>query len=101
MTRTDHVHFLQSLCHTPVHGAIECRAVFCLETRRVNKHILRIRIGTDTHDAVARRLRLARGNAQFFTDQPVQQRGLTHVGAANNDNEARRVRRVPGVSLRK
>ncbi len=42
----------------------------------------------DAGDAVARGLRLARGDADLLPHQRVQQRGLAHVGAADDGDQA-------------
>ena len=62
--------------------------MFGLKPRRIDEHELRVRVGVDAMDAVARGLRLARGDADLLSDQVVEQRGLAHVGASNNGDES-------------
>ena len=59
-----------------------------LETRRVYKHELGFFLGMDASDAVARGLRLARGNRDLLAHQCIHQRGLAHIGLANDGDQA-------------
>src|SRR3990167_3039077 len=59
-----------------------------LETRCIDEHKLRLAHGADTGDPVARGLRLARGDADFLSDQRIEQCGLSYVGLADNRNHA-------------
>jgi hypothetical protein len=62
--------------------------VLGLETRRIHEHELRVLVGEYAVDAVARRLRLARSDADLLPDQVVEQRGLAHVGPSDDGDEA-------------
>src|SRR6185436_7296977 len=49
--------------------------------------------------AVARGLRLARGDADLLADQGVEQRGLAHVGLADDGHEAATLCRLRGLRI--
>ena len=94
------------LCaHRAVHPLVEPRAVPRLETGRVDEDELRVARGQDAGDAVTRRLRLARGDADLLADQVVEQRRLADVGPADDGDvaaaERRRCRRLVTPLLRR
>ena len=66
--------------------------VLGLEARRVDEDELRAVDGADAGDAVARGLRLARGDADLLADQRVQQRRLADVGPADDGHQAAALR---------
>ena len=72
----------------PVHRLVQRAAVGGLEAGRVDEHELRIGRGDDAGHAMARGLGLARGDADLLSDQPVEQRGLADVRAADDRHEA-------------
>ena len=59
-----------------------------LEAGRVDVDELCVRQGLDARDAVARRLRLARGDADLRADQHVHQGRFAHVRAAHDGDIA-------------
>ena len=59
-----------------------------LEAGRIDVHILRIVMGLYAGDAVARGLRLTRGDTDLSSDQLVHERGLAHIGPPDNRNIA-------------
>src|SRR6185369_5221376 len=70
--------------HGPVERTVQGRGVAGLEARRVDEHELRGSDRADAGDSMPRRLRLARGDADFLAHQRVQQRRLAHVGLADD-----------------
>ena len=58
-----------------------------LEPRRVYKDKLRTALGTHTGNAMARRLRFARCDADFLTDQRVEQSGFAHIGFSDDGDQ--------------
>ena len=58
--------------------------MLCLKTGSIDKDILRVRLGQNADDAVPRRLRLARHDADLFADQMIQQRRLTTTIGPNH-----------------
>ncbi|KAG1166445.1 hypothetical protein G6F62_015093 [Rhizopus arrhizus] len=83
-----HVDIGQRLRHDAVHHAVHRAAMARLETRGIDKHELLVLARQHAMDAMARGLRLARHDGDLGTDQGVRQRGLAHIGAANDGNEA-------------
>ena len=83
-----HIHVAHAVGHHAVHAAIERIHVLGLETGRVHEYKLALFIGQNAGDAVARGLCLARGNADFLPDQMIEQRGLAHVRASYDGDEA-------------
>ena len=73
-----------------------------LETGRIDKHELVGAFAADAGDAVARGLRLARGDADLLADQRIQQRGLAHIGLADDGNQPamRQACALPGFGRR-
>ena len=59
-----------------------------LKPRRVYKDKLRTALGTHTGNAMARRLRFARSDADFLTYQCVEQSGLAHIGFSDDSDQA-------------
>ncbi|MNR32789.1 hypothetical protein D3C85_1504080 [compost metagenome] len=82
------VHIGQGLGHDAVHHAVHRAAMPRLEARRIDEHELLVFAGQHPVDAVARGLRLARHDGNLGADQGVSQRGLAHIGTANNGNKA-------------
>ena len=58
-----------------------------LEPRRVYKDKLRTALGTHTCDAMACCLRFARSDADFLTDQCVEQGGFAHIGFTDDGDQ--------------
>ena len=71
-----------------VHPVVQARAVLRLESRRVDEDELRIGPGHDTGDAMARRLRLPRRDADLRADQAIDQRRLADVRPADDRDVA-------------
>jgi hypothetical protein len=62
--------------------------VLGLESRRVDEHELRVARAHDSADTMAGRLRFARGDRHPRADEPVDERRLADVRAADNCDEA-------------
>jgi hypothetical protein len=89
-----HVDVGQHAAHGAVQVAVEGVTVLRLEARRVDEYALRTSLGADAGDAVARRLRLVRRDADLLTDKRVEQRALADVGTADDcDQTATLLRR--------
>jgi len=88
-----HIDVSKRFTHTLVHGFIQRTRVSGLKAGCVDKYKLRFIRGVDARHPVARRLRLARGNADFLPDKAIQQRGFADVGAADNGDQAGTVRK--------
>ena len=58
-----------------------------LKPRCVHKHKLRTTFGTHTGDAMAGSLRFARGDADFLTDQCIEQSRFTHIGLSDDGDQ--------------
>jgi hypothetical protein len=71
-----------------VHQSVERVLVRHLEAGRIDEDELRIVGGEDAVDAMARGLRLFRGDADLGADQAVGQRGLADVGPADDSQVA-------------
>src|SRR5260364_343418 len=69
-----------------IEGLIERAAVARLESRRINKNILRFSAGIDPLDTITGRLRFARSDADFLLDERIQQGRFTHVWPPDNGN---------------
>jgi hypothetical protein len=82
------VHIADGAHHRLVERFVQRGAVLGLETRGVHKDELGLVLGADAGDAVARGLRLARGDADLLPHQRVHQRGLAHVGLADDGDQA-------------
>jgi hypothetical protein len=83
-----HVDVGQGLRHDAVHHAVHGAAMARLETGGINEDELLVFARQHAMDAMARGLRLARHDGDLGTDQGVGQRGLAHIGAANDGNKA-------------
>ena len=59
-----------------------------LEARRVHKYKLRSAHSVHAGNAVARGLRLARGDADLLAHQCIEQGGFAHIGLADYGNQA-------------
>ncbi len=70
----DQIHIGHGTEHRLVQCAVERVAVQGLKTRRVHEHELVRAFGAVASDAVARGLRLARGDADLLPDQRIEQR---------------------------
>ena len=86
--KQDQVHITNRTHHGLVERLVQCRAVLGLKTRRIHEHKLRSPQRADAGDAVARGLRLARGDADLLAHQRIHQRGLAHIGLAHDGNHA-------------
>src|SRR5262249_35284899 len=71
-----------------VHEAIEGRAVRRLIAGSIHENDLRTGTGDDARDTQPRRLGFRRHDAHLLTHQPVEKRGLPHVGAADDRDVA-------------
>ena len=91
----------EALGHRAVHPLVEPRAVPRLKAGRVDEDDLGVRRRQDPGDAVARRLRLLRGDADLLADQAIEQRRLADVRPADDrhvaaaEPAARRARQPP------
>jgi len=72
-------------------GAIERFVQGCtmvrLKARGIDKNILACTACAYASNAMPRSLCLARGDADFLSNQGVEQRGLANIGLANNGNQ--------------
>ena len=59
-----------------------------VDAGRVEEEDLRVGLGDDAEDLVARGLRLGRDDGEFLPQQPVEQRGFARVGAADHGHVA-------------
>jgi hypothetical protein len=58
-----------------------------MDSRRVDEDDLRLWLGEDAQQAIARRLRFRRHDGDFFADEGVDERGLADVWFADNGDE--------------
>src|SRR2546427_4885656 len=72
----------------PIHRAVERVAVPRLETRGVDENELGGRGGAHAAKAMPGGLRLARGDAELLSQQCVEQRGFSDVGASDQRDRA-------------
>ena len=91
------VHVGQHAVHGAVQRAVQRGVVLGLEAGRVDEHELRLVHRAHAGDAVARRLRLVGRDADLLAHEGVQQRGLAHVGAADDGDEATALLRDFGI----
>ncbi|CWP27117.1 Uncharacterised protein [Neisseria meningitidis] len=68
------IHAAECLGNVLIQPVVERVAVVGLKTGRIDKHELRGIVGINPRYAVARRLRLFAGDADFLTDEMVHQR---------------------------
>jgi hypothetical protein len=96
----DHEQDQVDVAHRALHGLVERLVqrvgVQGLEARRVDEHELRGAQRAHAGDAVARGLRLARGDADLLADQRIEQRRLAHVGLADDGDQAAVLRAACG-----
>ena len=83
-----HVRCRERIRHGLVERLVQGIRMARLEAGRVDVNELRIVDRLDARDAVARRLRLARRDADFRADERIHQRRFTNVGAADDGDIA-------------
>ena len=88
-----HVDIADHAVHGAVQGAVQRRVVAGLEAGRVDEDELRRAARADAGDAVARRLRLVRGDADLLADECIEQGRLADVRAADDGHHAAARRR--------
>ena len=88
----NHVHIRHGAQHGFVERTVERIAMPRLKAWRIHKHKLRGPQRTQARDAVARGLRLARGDAHLLPHQGIEQCGLAHVGLTHNRHKAAALR---------
>ena len=97
----DGIHTGQALAHRVIQPIVEAGAMPRLEAGRVDEHELRIGIGDDAQDAVARRLRLLRRDADLLPDQRVHAASTCRRSAGRrsrhgrSETRRRRLRSLP------
>ena len=78
------IHAIKALRHRAVHQAVQLAAMLGLEARRVDQHHLRVRLGHDAIQTMARGLRAVRCNADLHTDHAIKQCRLADVRPADD-----------------
>ena len=86
--KQNQVYISDRALHGFVERAVQRIVVAGLKARRIDKHKLRGTHGVHAGDAVARGLRLARGDADLLAHQRIEQGGFAHIGLADNGNQA-------------
>src|SRR5256885_15194642 len=86
------VHVADGAHHGLVERLVQRRAVLGLEARCIDEDELRRGTRANARDAVARGLRLARGDADLLAHQRIHQRGLAHIGLADDGDQAAALR---------
>jgi len=71
-----------------VQVAVERPLATVVQSGRIDEDGLSVADGVNPDDGVARRLRTARGDAQFLADQAVDQRRLADVGATDDSDQS-------------
>src|SRR6266478_413170 len=83
-----HINPLQRRRHLPHHLSVQRRSSL-MQSRRINKHNLPLRLRHNSLNPVPRRLRLRSNNRHLLHHQPVHQRGLPRVPPSNNGHKPR------------
>ena len=85
----DNVSISHRLSCRMVHVLIQSLFVLRVNSRRINKHELKVSLGVDAEQSMSRRLGLAGGDTDFLTQYVIQQGRFTDVRAPNYGNNRR------------
>src|SRR5882724_2048022 len=101
--QSHHIDRFERSANRAVHHAIERTEMPGLESGRIDEDELGRLGGEDAAKAMSRGLRLARGDAEFLSQQRIHQRGLADVGAPDQGDRAatKRLRSRHGTPVRR
>src|SRR5690606_1176933 len=94
-----HIDIVQRLARRLVHHAIDRPRFVAMQAGGIDIDDLDVALGLDAEHAVARGLRLARGDADLLPEQVIEQRRLADIGTPDQGDITATRTVVPGIVI--